>query len=239
MLDGRSYWIVGASEGLGRALAKALDRKGARLILSARSRGRLEELAAELGPARVVPMDVSDANSVAQAVKLAGEVDGLIYCAGFYEPLSVQEWDADAVEAMADVNFNGALRVLGHVAPKMAGSGHGHLVMIGSLAGFSGLPGAIGYGASKAALMHLAENMQADLRGTGLKVQVINPGFIRTRLTEKNRFNMPFIMDPEEAADRVVRAMESRRFSTSFPRLFSWLFRAGRFLPRGLFLRLF
>lgn len=240
MIAGRTFWIIGASEGLGRALAHELDQAGARLVLSARSAGRLDSLAEEIGgTVRAVPMDVSDPASVRDAVAAAGEVDGMIYCAGFYEPLSVAEWKPEAVEAMCEVNFMGAVRVLGHVAPAMAARGRGHLVLIGSLAGFTGLPGAIGYGASKAAVMHLAENMQADLRGTGVRVQQINPGFIRTRLTDKNSFAMPFLMEPDEAARRVVHAMKSGRFATSFPRVFSWLFRAGRFLPRSLFLRLF
>ncbi|KPP84646.1 MAG: putative short-chain dehydrogenase [Rhodobacteraceae bacterium HLUCCO07] len=240
MIAGRTFWIIGASEGLGRALAHELDQAGARLVLSARSAGRLDSLAEEIGgTVRVVPMDVTDPASVRDAVAAAGEVDGMIYCAGFYEPLGVAEWKPEAVEAMCDVNFMGAVRVLGQVAPAMAARGRGHLVLIGSLAGFTGLPGAIGYGASKAAVMHLAENMQADLRGTGVRVQQINPGFIRTRLTDKNEFAMPMIMEPDEAARRVVHAMKSGRFATSFPRVFSWLFRAGRFLPRSLFLRLF
>ena len=240
MIAGRTYWIIGASEGLGRALAHEMDDAGARLILSARSVERLASLAGEIGgPVRVLPMDVTDPASVRDAADAAGEVDGVIYCAGFYEPLGVAEWEPEAVEAMCEVNFMGAVRVLGHVAPAMAARGHGHMVLIGSLGGFAGLPGAIGYGASKAALMHLAENMQADLRGSGVRVQQINPGFIRTRLTDKNDFAMPFIMEPEEAARRVVHAMKTGRFATSFPWLFSWLFRAGRFLPRPLFLRLF
>lgn len=238
-LAGKSYWIVGASEGLGRALAQALDRAGARLILSARSEDRLATLAGTLSNATALEMDVTDPEAVAAAVHTAGMVDGVIYCAGQYTPLKAQNWDAAAVEAMCEVNFLGAVRLLGHLVPQFANANCGHIVLIGSLAGFRALPGAIGYGASKTALMHLGENIYADLRGTDVKVQIVNPGFIKTRLTDKNDFKMPFIQTPEQAANHVLKAMQSARFSTSFPAPFSWLFSVGRFLPRGLFYRIF
>ena len=110
--------------------------------------------------------------------------------------------------------------------------------MQGRWPGFRGLPGAIGYGASKAALMHLGENLRVDLRGTGLRVQVANPGFIATRLTAKNSFRMTQLMTPETAAGHVLRLMRSKRFSASFPAPFAWLFTLGRYLPLRLFQRL-
>ena len=250
-LAGKTYWLVGASEGLGRALATALHHAGANLILSARSGNRLAALADSLngttsgtaggssGNAMVLELDVTDPGSVADAAEAAGAVDGVIYCAGQYTPLTAQTWDPAAVQTMCEVNFLGALRLLGHVVPRMAREDRGHIVLIGSLAGFRGLPGAIGYGASKSALMHLGENLLADLHQTQVRVQVVNPGFIKTRLTAKNDFAMPFIQTPEEAAAQVLKAMQGRRFSTSFPAPFSWLFRFARILPQGLFLRLF
>lgn len=238
-IAGKTYWIVGASEGLGRALAQALDQQGARLIVSARSQDRLTLLARELRDALPLALDVSDPKSVASAAQIAGNVDGVIYCAGQYTPLKAQDWDVDAVEAMCAVNFLGAMRVLGHVVPRFAARNKGHIVLIGSLSGFRGLPGAIGYSASKAALMHLGENMYADLRKTNVQIQIVNPGFIKTRLTEKNDFNMPFIQTPEEAAQEVIKAMRSGRLTTSFPAPFSWLFRVGRYLPRALYYRIF
>jgi short-subunit dehydrogenase len=236
---GKTYWIVGASEGLGRALALALDRAGARVIVSARSGDRLAALAETLHHATPLELDVTNPVAIANAVEIAGAVDGVIYCAGQYTPLKAQNWDLEAVEAMCEVNFLGAVRLLGHLIPRFATENRGHIVLIGSLAGFRGLPGAIGYGASKAALMHLGENIYADLRGTDVRVQVVNPGFIKTRLTDKNDFEMPFIQTPENAADQVLAAMRSGRFSTSFPAPFSWLFSCGRFLPRSLFYSIF
>lgn len=237
---GKRYWLVGASEGLGRALARRLSERGAELALSARSAGRLEELARELpGPARVVTVDVADRASVERAAAEAGEIDGLVYLAGVYWPMSAQEWEPEQAEAMADVNFTGAVRTLGAVIPAMVRRGRGHVVLTGSLSGFRGLPGAIGYGASKAAVMSLAETMRADLRGTGIEVQLANPGFIKTRLTDKNDFSMPFLMTPEEAAEAMFAMMDGRGFRKSFPFAFGLMFRAARFLPDWAWFRLF
>lgn len=235
----QTWWIVGASEGLGRALALALDAQGARLVLSARNADRLRDLAAGLRDARAVPVDVTAPETVPAAVETAGDIDGLIYCVGLYDPMAATDWQPAAAEAMAEANFIGALRILGRALPRMLARGSGRVVLIGSLAGHRGLPGAIGYGAGKAALMHLAENLRADLHGTGVSVQQVNPGFIRTRLTDKNAFAMPQIMTPQDAAARTLRAIRSGRFSTSFPAPFAWLFTLGRHLPLALFQRLF
>ncbi|WP_170346788.1 SDR family NAD(P)-dependent oxidoreductase [Ruegeria atlantica] len=229
--DGKTIWIIGASEGLGRALAQALGRKGASLILSARNLERLSEMCSELPDARAIRCDVTDLDSVRSAVAEAGHVDGLVYNAGAYDPMRSAEWDTEASLRMSDVNYLGALRVLGETVPGFVRAGQGEVTLIGSLAGYHGLPAAIGYGASKAALISLAETMRHDLAGTGVTVRIVNPGFIKTRLTEKNSFKMPMLMTPEDAADRVVKAMSRRRFRTDFPEPFSWFIRLIDYLP--------
>lgn len=237
---GQRYWLVGASEGLGRALAERMSAAGATLVLSARNGDRLAALAATLpGPVEVVPVDIADTGSVAEAARAAGDIDGVVFLAGVYWPQAAQDWNAAEVETMFDVNLTGAARVLGQVVPGFVARDRGHVVLTGSLSGFRGLPGAIGYGASKAGLMALGECMQADLHRTGVRVQLVNPGFIRTRLTDKNEFAMPFIMSPGAAADHMMAAMRSGRFQTNFPRLFSWLFRGSVFLPAWAYYRLF
>ena len=237
---GKRYWLVGASEGLGSALAQRLSGAGANLVLSARSEDRLKDLAARLpAPVEVRPVDVSDTESVRDAAERVGEVDGLVYLAGVYWPMPATEWNADHAEAMANVNFTGLIRMMGAVVPGMVERDRGHVVVTGSLSGFRGLPGAIGYGASKAGVMSLAETMRSDLRKTGVKVQLVNPGFIRTRLTEKNAFRMPQLMEPEDAARAIFEHMNTESFSLSFPRPFSWLMRASQFLPDGIYYRLF
>lgn len=239
-LTGKRYWLVGASEGLGRALAEHLSRMGVELVLSARSGARLNELAERLpGKAHAVPVDISDRDSVTAAAQAAGAIDGMVFLAGVYWPLKATEWDAEKVEAMCDINFTGAARCVGAVLPDMVARDAGHIVLTGSLSGFRGLPGASGYAPSKAGVMAMAESMYADLRKTGVDVQVANPGFIKTRLTDKNEFSMPFLMSPEDAARRMVELMLTDDFKKSFPTAFASLFRVSQFLPDWAYYRLF
>jgi short-subunit dehydrogenase len=228
---GKTYWLVGASEGLGRALAAQLSAEGAQVIVSARNAERLNSLAESLQNARVMPLDVTDGEAVQAAAKSVGQIDGVIYNAGAYEPMAATQWQSESALRVADVNFMGAMRVLGAVMPDFTARGAGDITLVGSLAGYRGLPKAIGYGASKAALVSLAETMRHDLKGTGVTVRLVNPGFIKTRLTDKNAFKMPMLMTPEEGAGHILRAMRSRRFRTDFPRPFSWLIRLVDYLP--------
>ncbi|QGX96931.1 SDR family NAD(P)-dependent oxidoreductase [Roseovarius faecimaris] len=239
--QGKRYWLVGASEGLGAALAAKLSAAGAEVILSARNEERLAQVAASLpGRSRIVPVDVSDTESVTAAAEHVGEIDGMVYLAGVYWPMPSTEWNAEQAEAMADINFTGAIRVLGQVVPQMVARDAGHIVITGSLSGFRGLPGAMGYAASKAGTMALAESLRADLWRTGVRVQLANPGFIKTRLTDKNTFKMPFLMTPEQAAQEMFELMcDEGAFARHFPRLFSYVFRLSRFLPNWAYYRLF
>lgn len=240
MWQGKRYWLIGASEGLGLALAGQISAAGAEVVLSARSAATLEQAIAQMpGKATAVALDVADAASVARAAAAVGDVDGVVFLAGVYWPMKAQDWNAEQVEAMCDVNFTGCARVIGAVLPAMVARGQGHVVITGSLSGFRGLPGAIGYAASKAGVMALAECLYADLRGSGVTVQLANPGFIRTRLTEKNDFSMPFLMEPDDAAREMFELMQTDRFKRSFPTVFSWLFRLSQFLPDWAYYRLF
>lgn len=239
--QGKRYWLIGASEGLGAALAHKLNAAGVEVIVSARSEDRLKALVAELpGTASYVTVDVSDRDSVAAAAQQVGQIDGMVYLAGVYWPMKAQAWNAEQAESMADINFTGALRAVGAVIPPMVARDSGHIVITGSLSGFRGLPGAIGYAASKAGTMSLAESLYADLRKTGVRVQVANPGFIRTRLTDKNDFSMPFLMEPDQAAQEMFELMnDPGTFKRSFPTVFSWLFRLSQLMPDWMYYRLF
>ncbi|MFO8126263.1 SDR family NAD(P)-dependent oxidoreductase [Yoonia sp.] len=238
--QGKRYWLVGASEGLGREVAFCLSRAGAEVIVSARSEDRLKELVEELpGKASYITVDVADRAAVEAAAEQAGDIDGVVYLAGVYWPMKTQEWDNEKADMMGEVNFLGASRVVGSVIKSMVAKNAGHIVLVGSLSGFRGLPGAIGYCSSKAGMMSLAESMQADLRTSPIEVQLVNPGFIKTRLTEKNDFNMPFIMSPEDAAKEVFEHMNTDAFKKSFPMMFSWVFRLSQFMPDWMYYRLF
>ena len=238
--QGKRYWLVGASDGLGAALARQLSRAGVEVVLSARSEDKLAALAEDLpGRASYQVLDVRDDESVKAAADAVGEVDGVVYLAGAYWPFAATDWNAEQATTMADVNFTGLVRVMGQVVPGMVARDRGHIVITSSLTAFRGLPGSIGYTASKAATLSLAECMHADLRKTGVQVQVVNPGFIRTQLTDKNDFRMPFLMEPEEAARTVFEHMGGDSFKRNFPWTFSLLFRGSKFLPDSLYYRIF
>ena len=240
LMSGKRYWLVGAGDGLGRALAHRLSRAGVEVIVSARSQDRLTTLVDELpGKATSQTVDIADDASVRAAASAVGDIDGVVLLAGVYWPFGARNWNADQAVAMADINFTGFMRVLGQVVPRFVERNAGHIVITSSLTGFRGLPGSIGYTASKAATMSLAECMYADLRKTGIRVQVANPGFIKTQLTDKNNFAMPFIMRSDVAAQEMFDLMQSRRFKKSFPTLFSLLFRVSQFLPDWLYFRIF
>lgn len=237
---GKRYWLIGASEGLGAALAQNMSAAGADLVLSSRDKAKLEMLASGLsGQAQVCPVDVSDQGDVDRALSEVGDLDGVVYLAGLYWPMPAQEWNPEQATAMMEVNLTGAMRTLGPLMQNFVQKDAGHIVITGSLVGFRGLPRSIGYTASKAGLMTLAEGMYYDLQKTGVAVQLVNPGYIKTRLTDKNNFKMPFIMEPEKAADIMLRHMQSNRFAISFPRVFSLLFRLGPLLPSWLYYRLY
>lgn len=238
--QGKRYWLVGASEGLGLSLARKMSAAGVEVVLSARSADRLAEAVAQMpGRASAVVCDVASRESVRAAAEQVGQVDGVVFLAGIYWPMRAQDWDAERVEAMCDINLTGCARVMGAVVPAMVAKNSGHIVITGSLSGFRGLPGAVGYGAGKAGVMSLAESMHMDLQKTGVEVQLVNPGFIRTRLTDMNDFTMPQIMEPDAAAQVMFEHMTAGGFSRSFPTPFQWVFRLSQFLPDWAYYRLF
>ena len=237
----KTYWIVGASEGLGRALAIQLAKVGTKVIISARSEERLIGLSEEIGSnTMVLPMDVSDRSSVQKACsKLPKSLDGFVFVSGVYWHMSASSWDETKAEEMVDVNLVGAMRCLAHLVPKFINQGSGHIVLTGSIAGYRGLPGSVGYCASKAGLMSLAETLKIDLAKNKIDVQLLNPGYIKTRLTDKNPYKKIYVMTPEKAAEFSLSHMRSSRFQSSFPRSFSIISKIIKNLPDWLYFKIF
>lgn len=229
-------WVVGASTGIGEALARALLDRGSRVAVSARRADRLEALEAH-APARCIPLplDVTDERAVeAAAASLSerwGGIDTVLVVAGSYRPMRAWDMTPSAVRSLFDVNVIGALSVVQRVLPGMLSAGRGRIVLVSSVAGYRALPKAFGYGATKAALTYLAESLYLDLAPRGLAVHVVHPGFVRTPLTDGNDFRMPALIDPEEAAARTLRGIERGDFEIHYPRRFTTWLKLLRVLP--------
>ena len=234
--QGRWVWIVGASSGIGRATAAALHRRGARVVVSARQATALDDFVQAHPGSVALPLDVTDAAAVrraAQAVQAQAEgVPALVlYCAGHYRALRATEFDLAEMQRHLAVNYGGALNLLDALLPALLAAGRGHLSLVGSVAGYRGLPQALAYGPTKAALNSLAESLYLDLHPRGIGVSIVNPGFVDTPLTAQNAFRMPALITPEEAASHMLQGWAKGRFEMNFPRRFTRWLRLLRCLP--------
>ena len=238
---GRSVWIVGASTGIGRATASLLHARGATVFVSARNAARLDEFVAAHPGSRALPLDVTDSQALEDAtqaiVAAAGSIDLVCYCAGHYQAMQATTFDLDEALRHVEVNQVGALRLVAAVLPQLLRQGRGHLSLVASVAGYRGLPHALAYGPTKAALINFAEALHLDLAPLGIGVSLVNPGFVETPLTAQNRFAMPALISPEQAAREIVRGWERGRFEIHFPRRFTLWMKALRLLPDALYLR--
>lgn len=244
-LAGQRAWLIGASSGIGAALADALARRGVRLAISARDEAALRRVAAAtpgVTPMHVVPLDVTDAAAFARGHEVAsaalGGIDLLIYSAGTWARTSVHAYDTAAIEHAIAVNLTGLTRAVGLVLPEMRARGAGRIVGIASVAGYRGIPGAEGYSATKAGAIAFLEALRVDLAPRGIAVTTVNPGFVRTPLTDRNDFPMPFLMESEEAARRIVRGLERHDREIHFPLRLTLPMKLVRLLPAALYERL-
>jgi NAD(P)-dependent dehydrogenase (short-subunit alcohol dehydrogenase family) len=236
---GRVAWIVGASSGIGRATAEQLHALGAVVVVSARNVDALAGFVAAHPGSHAMPLDVDDRGAIAAASRrvlaLGGRLDLAMYCAGHYRAMRAADFNVDESLLHMKVNYGGALNLLDAVLPMLTAQGHGHLSLVASVAGYRGLPNALAYGPSKAALQHLAEALYLDLRRAGIGVSVINPGFVATPLTAGNRFNMPALLSPEQAAQHIVHGWEKGRFDIHFPKRFTLWLKLMRLLPYSVY----
>lgn len=216
---GSRVWITGASSGIGAALAEEMASRGARVAISARRADRLEEVSK--GRMLVVPLDVTDHEAVQTTARRIrddfGDIDVAVLNAGAWTQTKVAEWDADAFRQQVEVNLLGTSSCLSAVLPRMLERGSGKIVIVTSVAGYRGIPGAEAYGSTKAALLNLAESLRADLAPSGVVVQWVSPGFVRTELTGDNNFPMPFMVEADVAARAIADGMESTRPEIVFP----------------------
>jgi short-subunit dehydrogenase len=224
---GHRVWIVGASSGIGAALARQLGEAGARLALSARREDRLQEIAGE-NDWLLLPLDVTDRDALQAArerlLEVWGGIDLVIYSAGRYTPMRTWEMDPAVVSETLAVNLQGAYNLIEVMTPQLIEQKSGGICLIASVAGYTGLPKALAYGPSKAALINLAQILYTDLSPLGLGVYLVNPGFVDTRLTQQNDFEMPALITPEMAAREILRGIGKGRFEIHFPKRFTlWM----------------
>lgn len=240
---GRVAWLVGASTGIGRALAHALHRRGATVIVSARGAAALQAFADGHPGAHALPLDVTDAAAVQSAAEALqqrhGRIDFVLFGAAIYQPMRADRFDLDVAVRHQRVNVEGALNLVAAVLPLLRAQGAAgepaHLALVASVAGYRALPLALAYGPTKAALIHLAQSLHLDLCDSGVGVSVVNPGFVRTPLTAGNDFRMPALLEPDEAAEAMLRGWARGDFEIHFPRRFTWLLKALRWLPTGAY----
>ena len=230
---GRRVWIVGASSGIGEALARRLRNAGAVLALSARREGVLRQMALE--GEQVLPLDVRDAAETRGAAErllaLWGGIDLVVYTAGVYTPMRAWEIDQDVVRESIEINLQGLYNLLGVVVPPLVAARSGAICVVASVAGYTGLPKALAYGPTKAAMINLAQVLYTDLSPKGVGVYLVNPGFVATRLTEKNDFDMPALIGPERAAEEIMAGIRKGVFEIHFPRRFTLWMRLLSRLP--------
>jgi NAD(P)-dependent dehydrogenase (short-subunit alcohol dehydrogenase family) len=235
---GRRIWLVGASSGIGHATAVDLHARGATVYVSARNAAALSHFISHRRTAVSFPLDVCNGGEVraaADAILADGPLDLVVYCAGHFRAQAADDFDLDEMLRHQEVNYLGALHVVHAVMPSLLREGRGHLSLLGSVAGYRGLPRSLGYGPTKAALIHLAQSLYLELRPRGIGVSIVNPGFVDTPLTAQNQFPMPAMISPAEAARRMLRGWSAGRFEIHFPRRFTWPMKLLSLLPFGVY----
>lgn len=240
-LDGTVVWVTGASSGIGRELAAELARRGARVAVTARDADALEKLAGARPGMLAVPADITDAASVGAAVARItaelGPIDIAVLNAGVYTPVTPETFSTELFRPQVEVNIMGTVGCIEALLPAMIARRSGRVAVVASVTGFAALPMAEAYGATKAFLISMCDSLRADLAGagTGVEVTVIAPGFVRTGLTQDNDFNMPFMIDVDEAARTIADGLEAGDPEIAFPRRMSLAMKGiGRFLPGPL-----
>jgi short-subunit dehydrogenase len=234
-------WVTGAGKGIGRAVAARLAQDNWQVAVSARTVSDLEALSNQCadGAVRAFPLDITDpaaaARTVSEIEDTLGPIDMVFLNAGTHETDSALEFAAASVRRLVEVNFMGTMHCLEPILSRFVDRGRGHVAVVASLAGYKGLPKAAGYGASKAALINLCEALKPELDAAGVKLTLINPGFIKTPLTDRNTFEMPFLMPVDQAADAIVNGLKGNAFEVSMPWRFALIMKVMRWLPDRLY----
>ena len=237
--SGETIWIIGASSGIGAALAYELVANGATLIVSARSEGKLLQLCESLGPQHIaLPIDVANIASVEAAFSaLSGQqIDRMIFLAAAYRPMNLRKVDLNKASEVITVNILGTLAFLRYALNHCENQKKCQIALCGSVAGYVGLPNGQPYSATKAAIQSIAESLKAEAP-PHIDVKLISPGFVKTPLTDQNDFDMPMIIEPELAAREIAKSLQKNFFEIHFPKKFTLIMKAIRLLPYFLLFR--
>lgn len=233
-------WITGAGKGMGRAMARRLADDGWTVAASARTESDLAALAAAYPPGRVhtFPLDITDAGQteavVTEIEEQLGPLALAVLNAGTHIPVRAETFSVEAVRTLVETNLMGTVNGLAPLMERFIGRGRGHIAVVASLAGYRGLPTAAAYGATKAGLINMCEALKPELERRGVRLTLINPGFVKTPLTDRNPFPMPFLVSADAAAERIVRGLASPAFEIAFPCRLAAVMKALRSLPYWL-----
>ena len=239
--SGKRVWVIGASSGIGEACAKTLLTQGAKVALSSRRVERLNQIAltGDANQSLVIPLDVTNdqqlQDSYQSILSAWGGIDLLLFVSGAYTPLRADHFDIKIAERMINTNLLGPMRAVAIVTPEMLRANSGHIAIVGSVAGYSGLPKALAYGPSKAAIINFCENLYYDLLPRGVSVHMISPGFVATEATAQNDFEMPALISAEEAAQEILDGIQKGEFDIHFPKRFSRFLKFLRILPYPIY----
>jgi len=242
--QGKNILIIGASYGIGEELCNEFAKHQANLAIAARSQEKINELKNNLaGNHLAIKCDVSKKSDLEELSKILQEkwqkIDMIIFCVGTYQPMNIDNFDLEKAQEIININLNSFFNFLDAFLPDFKNKNISHLAIISSVAGYFGMPNSLAYGASKAALSNLCESLFYELKKYHTKVQLINPGFIKTRLTDQNNFKMPGLISANKAAKIILRKLTKNIFEIKFPFLFTLIMRFLSILPYKIRLFLF
>ena len=237
--DQKLAWITGGGTGIGKALALALEHDGWQVVISGRTEQKLQSVEEQGHSISYRVLDVTD-QALHQQVyddicQELGIPELVVLNAGDYTPMPLEEFDIDLVYKLNRVNYLGVMNGLACILPVMQSQQSGQILLMSSVAGYRGLPDAAPYGATKAALINFAEALHTPLKQQGVLLRIVNPGFVTTPLTAQNDFSMPAEITAEEAADRIISALDGDSFEITFPKRFTYILKLLKCLPYRLY----
>ena len=239
-------WVTGASKGLGKSITQELLKDGWSVAITSRNLIELEAVAEEFanfgGEVRAYPLDIADNEEVKRTVNIIerdlGQINLAILNAGTYIRFGADEFSIDLFNKQININLLGTVNCIVAVLNNFKVRKSGHIAVVSSLSAYRGLPYASAYGASKAALSNICESLKPELDNLNIGLSLVHPGFVRTPLTSKNDFHMPFIIDSEVAAKEIVKGIYSKKFEISFPFRFVIIMKLLRILPYWLYFKI-